>query len=171
MVVNLIVAYCRGNGMGKNNSLPWHIPQDLKHFSKMTKGDGVKKNIIVMGRHTWESLPKKPLPHRLNVIVSNTININEENIKTVSSLTDILTYYQSNQEIYGDLWVIGGYQIYKEVLDNNICDNIYITYIDEIYDCDVYFPSISMDKYTLVERYKLENSVSIVYHYKIITHW
>ena len=50
MTVNIIVAYCKGNGIGKNNTLPWHIPQDLKHFSKVTKGNN--NNMVVMGRNT-----------------------------------------------------------------------------------------------------------------------
>ena len=60
MNINLIVAVCNGMGMGLNNSIPWYYPSDLKYFSKLTKGSG--NNSIIMGRKTWESLPKRPLP-------------------------------------------------------------------------------------------------------------
>ena len=62
MLFNIIVAMCNNNGNGKNNSLPWHYKEELIHFSKMTKGNG--NNAIIMGKNTWNSLPKKPLPKK-----------------------------------------------------------------------------------------------------------
>ena len=144
----MIVAYCKGRGIGKNNSLPWHIPQDLKHFSKMTKGLN-KKNIIIMGRHTWESIPNKPLRDRLNIVLSTTITLEEENTISFSMLEDALEYYQTHKDIYGDVWIIGGYQVYKSALEKKVVDNLYITYIDQYHECDTFFPEIPLDKYNL----------------------
>ena len=155
MVVNMIVAYCRGRGIGKNNTLPWHIPQDLKHFSKMTKGLN-KKNIIIMGRHTWESLPNKPLRDRLNIVLSNTITLEEENVKSFCTLEEALDYYQIHQDIYGDVWIIGGYQVYKTALEKNVVDNLYVTYIDQDHECDTFFPKFPMDNFRLISKTSLD---------------
>ena len=139
MGVKLIVAYCKGNGIGKNNTLPWHIPQDLKHFSTLTKGNN--NNMVVMGRKTWDSLPKKPLPQRFNAILSTQFIIDTDNAKSFKSLQSILDF--SRQNNYQDLWIIGGAEIYKMVLDLDIVEEIHATEIDECYDCDVFFPEIT----------------------------
>ena len=60
-MINIIVAYCRNRGIGINNTLPWHLPEDLKRFKFLTEGSN---NTVIMGRKTWESLPLKPLPKR-----------------------------------------------------------------------------------------------------------
>ena len=76
MNINLIVAMCKNNGIGLNNKIPWKISEDMHYFSKKTSGnypgDGNKKNAVIMGRNTWESLPKKykPLPHRFNIVLT-----------------------------------------------------------------------------------------------------
>ena len=165
MVVNMIVGYCKGRGIGKKNTIPWDIPQDLKHFAKLTKGSSDKKNIIVMGRRTWESLPKKPLPGRLNIILSNTISLKEENIKTFSSFKEILSFYHSNQNLFGDLWICGGYQVYKSALDNKLIDNLYITYIDQVHDCDAFFPEVDLNQFTLQSITPLGVENCNIFHY------
>ena len=88
MGVNIIVAYCKGNGIGKNNALPWYIPQDLKHFSKLTKGNN--NNMVVMGRKTWDSLPFKPLPNRRNIVLTST-KIPSRIAKTTTTLIMIFS--------------------------------------------------------------------------------
>jgi len=161
----MIVGYCKGRGIGKKNTIPWDIPQDLKHFAKLTKGSSDKKNIIVMGRRTWESLPKKPLPGRLNIILSNTISLKEENIKTFSSFKEILSFYYSNQNLFGDLWICGGYQVYKSALDNKLIDNLYITYIDQVHDCDAFFPEVDLNQFTLQSITPLGVENCNIFHY------
>ena len=146
MTVNIIVAYCKGNGIGKNNTLPWHIPQDLKHFSKVTKGNN--NNMVVMGRNTWESLPKKPLPNRFNAVITNTLSMNSNNIKTFKSFEDVLQF--SREKSFSDVWIMGGEQIYNSALKIDIVDEIHATIIDEEYDCDTFFPDILNSKYKLV---------------------
>lgn len=159
MGVNIIVAYCNGNGIGKNNALPWYIPQDLKHFSKLTKGNN--NNMIVMGRKTWDSLPRKPLPKRFNAIVSNHLIIDNETTKTFKSLTEVVDF--SRQNGYETLWVIGGAEIYKMALALDIVDEIHVTEIQEQHDCDVFFPEISKDSFKMV----LEREIGEKICYKI----
>ena len=73
MKLNVIVAFELGKrGIGIKNTIPWNLPEDLKNFSKVTKGQG--NNAIIMGRKTWESLPKKPLPGRQNIILSRSLD-------------------------------------------------------------------------------------------------
>ena len=146
MGVNIIVAYCKGNGIGKNNALPWYIPQDLKHFSKVTKGNN--NNMVVMGRNTWESLPKKPLPNRFNAVITNTLSMNSNNIKTFKSFEDVLQF--SREKSFSDVWIMCGEQIYNSALKIDIVDEIHATIIDEEYDCDTFFPDILNSKYKLV---------------------
>ena len=159
MGVNIIVAYCNGNGIGKNNALPWYIPQDLKHFSKLTKGNN--NNMVVMGRKTWDSLPRKPLPKRFNAIVSNHLMIDNETTKTFKSLTEVVDF--SRQNGYETLWVIGGAEIYKMALALDIVDEIHVTEIEEKHDCDVFFSEISKDSFKIV----LEREIGEKICYKI----
>ena len=71
MQYKIIVATCKNNGIGYCDTLPWNIKEDLRHFSKLTKGNG--KNAIVMGKNTWESIGHKPLPNRDNFVLSTTM--------------------------------------------------------------------------------------------------
>ena len=158
MGVKIIVAYCKGRGIGKNNALPWHIPQDLKHFSTLTKGNN--NNMILMGRNTWDSLPKKPLPKRFNAILSNHLLIDNENTKTFKSLQQALDF--SRQTGYQDLWIIGGENVYKNALNNNIVDEIHVTILDEMYECDVFFPEIKEGEFKIHSKEQIGEKIQYV---------
>ena len=83
--MNMIVAFCKNRGIGFQNKLPWHIPNELKYFKrKTTKGDN---NVVIMGKNTWESLPKKPLPKRINIVLSKTLN--EKDVKDAYIFSDM----------------------------------------------------------------------------------
>lgn len=142
VVYNMIVAYDKQRGIGKNNSLPWHFSEDLKRFSKLTKGAG--NNAIVMGRNTWDSLPKKPLPKRDNLILSTTLKLTEENSDNIKlfSNTKTLDDYCKEQK-YDTVWIIGGSQVYKELLTVFNIDTIYVTQIHKVYQCDTGFPPLN----------------------------
>ena len=76
-MLKLIVARCKNKGIGKNNIMPWYLKADLKRFQALTVGN--KNNSIIMGKNTWKSLNKTPLPHRKNIVVSTTMkDINEK---------------------------------------------------------------------------------------------
>jgi len=141
VIYNMIVAYDEQRGIGKNNTLPWYFPEDLKRFSKLTKGSG--NNAIVMGRNTWDSLPKKPLPKRDNLILSTTLKSvkeNNDNTKLFSN-TKTLDDYCKEQK-YETVWIIGGSQVYKELLTVFNIDTIYVTQIHKVYQCDTGFPTL-----------------------------
>ena len=154
--INLIVAMCKNNGIGLENTLPWKISSDLKKFKKLTQGKG--NNAIIMGKNTYASI-KKPLPNRDNLILSTQLEIDKihnEN-KLIKSFNNInlLNDFIKNKN-YDEIWIIGGSQIYELFLNNNnnelIINKIYITYIDTEYKCDIFFPKIDPNKYCFMSQ-------------------
>lgn len=151
---NIIVACDNNNGIGKNNKLPWYKKEDLFYFSTITKGNN--NNCIIMGRKTWDSIPKKPLKDRDNIILSKKLKGDK-----VFSDIDSMNSYLNNKK-YDEKWVIGGESIYKEFLNNK---DIYIKYIhisviNDFYDCDTFFPKIT-EKFKLIEQKKLSPTIII----------
>jgi len=159
MSFNLIISMCRNNGIGLKNKLPWHIPQDLEYFAKLTKGDGL--NAVIMGNKTWQSLPilkgkPKGLPRRDNFVLSRTDHfdmlINHDHLlKTFRTIEDIENYIQQNN-IYEEVWVIGGADICKQFLDKKLINKCFITYINAEFDCDTFFTPLDMTEWREVER-------------------
>ncbi len=157
------VAYDSKNGIGKNNSIPWYLPEDLKYFSKLTKGNG--NNAIIMGKNTWLSLPKKPLKGRDNLILSRSVEINEnlpknDLIKTFKDFNNLMEFIK--EQNYDAVWVIGGSEIYNLFLNKLKIERIYATLIDKDYECDTFFPSIN--KWTIVNQEStLKDNIKITY--------
>ena len=159
MNFNLIVAMCRDRGIGLMGKLPWHIPQELQHFAKLTKGDGL--NAVVMGHNTWQSLPivkdkARGLPERDNFVLShsNTFDmlINHNRLlKTFKSISELETYIEANPS-YEEVWIIGGAEVYKQFLAAKKIDYCYVSYIDEAFDCDTFFPELDSREWQEIER-------------------
>ena len=137
MKYKLISAVCRGGGIGKDSHLPWNIKEDLAFFSKLTKGQG--NNAVVMGRRTWESIGSRPLPGRENIILSR--GAKQKTGNWFKSLSEVDAFCETKQ--FDQVWVIGGAEIYKMVLDQDKADVACITYIDKAFDCDTTFPAFS----------------------------
>lgn len=159
MRFNLIVAMCRHNGIGYKGQLPWKIPEDLQYFSELTKGDGL--NAVVMGHKTWQSLPipkGKPrgLSQRDNFVLSTSdsfdLLLNHDRLsKTFNTIAALETYLSKN-DVYEDIWVIGGSQIYKQFLEQGKIQKCYVTYIDTDFYCDAFFPELNKKEWREVER-------------------
>ena len=159
MSFNLIVSMCRNNGIGLNGQMPWHIKQELEYFAKLTKGDGL--NAVIMGYKTWQSLPipkGKPrgLPNRDNFVLSRNdkfdIVMNHDHLlKTFITIEEMENYISKN-DVYEDVWVIGGADVYKQFLDYNKINKCYVTYIDAEFECDTFFPALDMTMWREVER-------------------
>ena len=132
-MISAIVAVDEDWGIGFNGELLEKIPEDMKFFKDLTTG-----HTVVMGRKTWDSLPKKPLPERTNIIISNKGNLLLENGAIRLKLDDLLSgivYFED------DIFVIGGGQIYKELLP--FCDRVYVTKIYTSHEnVDTYFPNL-----------------------------
>jgi len=137
MPYKIIVAVDDQYGIGKDNKLPWRCKEDLKHFSKTTKGKG--NNAIIMGRKTWDSLNHTSLPNRDNYILSRSFLDIRDASKNTYAYTDLekLLHICSKKK-YEDIWVIGGSEIYKLFLNKNIVSELHITFISGEYDCDTF---------------------------------
>lgn len=132
-MISAIVAVDNNWGIGYNGDLLEKIPEDMKYFKELTTN-----NVVVMGRKTWDSLPKKPLPDRTNIIISNKGNLLLENGAIRLSLDDLLLGIADFED---DVFVIGGGQIYKELLP--YCEKVYLTKIHKSFDnVDTYFPNL-----------------------------
>jgi dihydrofolate reductase len=143
-------------GMGLNNDLPWNLPKEYKYFQDITKTttDTKKRNAVIMGKLTWLSLPEKhrPLKNRLNIVLSTTLNIENPDVKVLSSFPEALKYLETVQDIE-QIFAIGGASVYDEGMKSSQCEKIYLTKILKDFKSDVFFPKINMDAYFLDEEY------------------
>jgi dihydrofolate reductase len=131
MQLHLIFAKARNGVIGKDNALPWHLPEDMAHFKRVTMGCPV-----IMGRKTWDSLPARfrPLPGRLNVVVTRQDYWNENGAKRSSSLRDALLICEQSEHV----WVIGGAELYAYALP--FANTAVVTEINADYDGDAFAP-------------------------------
>ena len=170
MKLKLIVCVDNQNGIGLNNTLPWRCKNDLKQFKALTIGDN-NNNAIIMGKNTWESLPKKPLPNRLNIVLSKKYNCltNKDFPYTYfcNSLEQVFQLHQIKNNELEECWIIGGESIYKQFINDKRVNNLYITHIDNSYNCDTFFPKIPPNFSLKAERnIQLENPKAILKIYK-----
>ena len=159
-MISAIVAVDENFGIGFNGDLLEHIPEDLKHFKELTSGHNV-----VMGRKTWDSLPKKPLPNRHNLVITKDPSIYElTNEVWFYTLRQIEVLMLKNKNV--NYFVIGGGQIYKKLLP--ICDKVYLTKIMVSHEnVDTYFPNIElMDNWKCVEQSEIKQYNDISYQFK-----
>ncbi len=136
MNINLIAAIGKNNELGMNNDLIWKFKEDMKFFKETTMG-----HPIVMGRKTFESLPKV-LPGRKNIVIS-TSEIRNKEIEIFKSIKDFLIQYNEYKD---DIFIIGGASIYKAFID--LANKLYLTEIDAIEEnADVYFPNFNKNEW------------------------
>tara|TARA_B100001287_G_scaffold37027_2_gene26438 strand:- start:5221 stop:5730 length:510 start_codon:yes stop_codon:yes gene_type:complete len=142
MKVSLIVAMDKNRGIGKNNDLMWHLPNDMRFFK-----DTTVNHIVVMGRKNYDSIPEKyrPLPNRRNVILTRNSNFKAKDCDVFNSLDDALGAYEYGSE--KTIFIIGGGQIYALALAQEVVDEMYITYVDGDYDADTFFPEFDESKW------------------------
>ena len=144
---SIIVAVDLKNGIGKNGALPWHLPTDLKHFKEITtqahsKG---KKNLVIMGRKTWESLPEKfrPLPGRINPVLTRNPHyplpkwvLRAHDFEEVLALINERHWAKQIESVF----VIGGAEVFKSALQSGLTFKVYLTQILQDFHCDTFFP-------------------------------
>lgn len=136
--LSLVVAMAQNRAIGKDNQLLWHLSDDLKHFKALTSG-----HTIVMGRKTYESFPRRPLPNRYHIVLSSSFHLNDEHVKTVASLQDALEALPEKDESF----VIGGGQIYRMFLP--YCSKAYVTEVKAEFEADTFFPELPEDEWRL----------------------
>ena len=146
-MISIIVAVSEDWGIGKDNELLWHIPEDLKRFKKLTSG-----NTVIMGKKTWESLPRRPLPGRENIVLTDVPHECIDCSVTAYSLEDALSKCENGEEIF----VIGGGSVYRQFMP--IADRLYITHVHRKAPADVYFPKIDLKIWKVVEKEEFNGS-------------
>jgi dihydrofolate reductase len=139
MQVTLIVAADEKEGIARERHIPWHIPEDLKRFKRLTTGTGKPQSAVLMGRATWESLPEKvrPLPGRLNLVLSRS-KLDLPGATCVGSWDDALEVAEGCAE----LWVIGGAAVYALALAESETTAIELTRVDGDFGCDLLWPGV-----------------------------
>lgn len=142
MIVSLIVAVAENNVIGKDNDLIWHLPKDMAFFKSTTFN-----HYIITGRKNYESIPKRfrPLKDRVNIVVTRQKDYIEEGCIVVHSIEEGIELALQNGET--ECFIIGGGQIYKSVLQNDLVDQLYITHVQECFDGDTYFPEFDHSKW------------------------
>jgi len=137
MTLTIIVATDRDRGIGIDNRLPWRLPEDLAHFKQVTTG-----HPIIMGRKTFESIGR-PLPGRRNIVITRNPAWRHDGVECVSSIQEAVALVQQPIAVQGNLetnaFVIGGAEIYLQALP--FCEQLLITEIDKVFDCDTFFPA------------------------------
>ena len=158
MNYKIIAAMCQNRGIGKDGTLPWKIAEDMKFFSKLTKGNG--NNAVIMGKKTWDSFNGRHLMDRDNFIISSTLSLEEtrrdDKIKSFGNIQDVHEFCEAQN--YDDVWVIGGETIYKQFIDNNLVKECIITYINNKYECDTFFPVLDNKVWKLISNNPLKTN-------------
>lgn len=144
MIVAIYVAIAENGVIGRDNGLPWKLSTDMKRFKEMTMGKP-----IVMGRKTWDSFPKRPLPGRLNVVVSRDKDFSADGALVAHSLDDALSLAEGKEGADSEVAVIGGGQIYREALP--LADRLHVTHVKAEIEGDTRFPEIDPNIWRAVE--------------------
>jgi dihydrofolate reductase len=139
--ISIIVAVARNWAIGANNQLLWHLPEDFRWFKKHTSG-----HPVVMGRRTWESLPKKPLPGRKNIVITDDPNDCFPGTICVGSIESAVNQMDTDNENF----IIGGGMVYREFLPR--AQKVYLTVVDKDFDADVWFPALDPEEWKEVFR-------------------
>jgi len=144
MKVSLIVAMDLDRGIGKNNDLMWHLPSDMRFFKETTSG-----HVVVMGRKNYESIPEKyrPLPNRENVVLTRNQSYLADHCTVFHSLEECLNHYASEEE--RTIFIIGGGEIYRQALEMDSVDEMYISHVNHSYGADTFFPEFDLKQWSV----------------------
>ena len=163
VTLSLVVAHDENHGIGIHNSLPWHLPEDMRYFKTLTCHceSPDKQNAVIMGRKTWESIPEKfrPLPNRLNIVLSSKPVENTESTLFFTSLKDAIQHCDQlqNDGHIERVFCIGGANLYAQCIAHERCITLYATRIHRSYNCDAFFPNYQ-DDFDLVAKSELQTS-------------
>ena len=137
--ISIIVAIAENLAIGLNNQLLWHIPDDLKRFKRLTSG-----HTVVMGKRTYESLPRRPLPNRRNLVITDLAGEQIDGCTMAYSIEDAVRKMDAAAENF----IIGGGSVYKQFLP--YASRLYITWVHKSFEADTFFPEIKKEEWQLV---------------------
>ena len=143
--ISIIAAASKNLVIGKDNDLPWNLPSDLKSFKKITEG-----HFVIMGRKCWESIPEKfrPLPKRENIVITRDKDYNAVGAVTINDLESLIKVFKNDGE-QGEVFIIGGAQIYKEAFKH--ADKMYLTQVLSEVEGDTYLEGLDFSEWVLTE--------------------
>ncbi len=146
MKIVLIAAFAQNSVVGINNTLPWHLPEDLKYFKRTTSGKA-----IIMGRKTYDSIGR-PLPNRTNIVITRNSEFKAEGVQVVSSLQAAIDLAGEVNFINGvdEVMIIGGASIYEEALPQ--AERLYLTHVHADVEGDAYFPEVDFSQWQETSR-------------------
>ncbi len=139
----LIAAMDRERGIGRDNTLMWHLPADMKFFKETTRG-----HVVVMGRKNFESIPERfrPLPDRENAILTRNPEFEAPHCRVFHSLTQCLDYYRNDDRT---IFIIGGGEIYRQSLEADVVEEMYITHVNHTFGADTFFPVFDLKQWNV----------------------
>ncbi len=158
--ISIIVAASEDQAIGKNGDLLWRMPADMKHFKTLTTG-----HTIIMGRKTFDSLPKGALPNRTNIVLTRNPEATFANCIVCSNLQQALDHCAGEDEVF----IIGGSQIYEQAM--KLADRIYLTRVDASFpDADARFPMIEPTEWQVTDEASFPADEKNPYAYHFITY-
>ncbi|MDY0780784.1 dihydrofolate reductase [Tenacibaculum sp. IB213877] len=158
-MITIIAAIGKNYELGKDNDLIWHLPADLKRFKKITSGFP-----ILMGRNTFESIGK-PLPNRTNIIITSRDDYFVDGCLIANSIKQAIELADNDT-----IFIIGGAQIYKQAIKNNIADRLDITIVHSSFNADVFFPEIDENNWKEVSREDFKADEKNKFDYSFVTY-
>ncbi|QNE39912.1 dihydrofolate reductase [Hymenobacter sp. NBH84] len=157
-MIALIVAVAENGVIGQDNTLPWHLPNDLKHFKQLTSG-----HPIVMGRRTFESIGK-PLPNRQNIVVTRQTDWHPTGCEVANSVPAAVELAQTFGD---DIFIIGGAEIYRQALP--AADTIFLTEVHQTVEGDALFPDLNRTEWQEETRERHEPDLKHAFAYSFVT--
>lgn len=169
MQVTIVAAVNIDNkGIGYRGRIPWVLPGDMKHFSNITSTTSSKDktNVVIMGRGTWESLPKHPLPNRLNIVLTST-HMSLAGAIVCTTYQGALDFVKREAKCIENVFVIGGERVYNVAIEHPLTTNIYITRVFPKTDtkCDTFFPLEKLSLFEEIEKSPMYTEGSICYDF------
>jgi len=159
-VLKILVAFDENRVIGKNNTLIWHLPADLKRFKTLTTG-----HVIIMGRKTFESIGK-PLPNRTSIVISRQADLQIDGAIIAHSVEEAILKAKSITR--EDIYIVGGAEIYA--LSLALADQILVTQLHDIFEGDAYFPEIPTETFEVTEKERGITDEKNAYQYSYITY-
>lgn len=152
--ISIIVAIAANNAIGKDNKLLWYIPEDLKRFKALTLG-----HKIIMGKKTWFSLPKRPLPGRESIVLTDRKDEKIDGATMAYSIDEVLKLCDPEQENF----IIGGGSVYEQFLP--LADRLYLTRVHAEFEADTFFSEIRPSEWLLTEQEYIESKDDLGFNY------
>ena len=171
MLYSLILACTLDGGIGINNQIPWTIKEDMELFRKITTECNcyIKKNAIIMGKNTWDSLPKQPLKNRINIVITSNVKKIDTSNELTYAFNDLEKAFKFCEDniCIDKVFVIGGKSIYDLCLNNEIyskyIDNIHLSIVKKRFKCDTF-----INLKSIMKNYKTYNLFEVIFNANFI---